>query len=86
MGAGPSHPTRARFSELRPLERLAITSVIDFIPGVAPYDSTITVELLRNGDHVTMSVLLDPLHDEATTAMQKQGFTSQLTKLDRRFA
>ncbi len=33
-----------------------------------------------------MSVLLDTMHDEATTAMQEEGFTSQLTRLDRRFA
>ena len=70
---------------MRPLERLAVTHAIDFIPGVARYDSTITVELLRQGDQVTMSVLLDPMHDEAHSAMQAEGFTSQLSKLDERF-
>lgn len=86
MGQPPSHETRGTFRELRPLDRLAITHVIDFIPGVTPYEATITVELSRQGDHVTMSVHLAPMHDEATTAMQAEGFTSQLTKLDPRFA
>jgi len=50
------------------------------------YEATITVDLSRQGAQVTMSVLLDTMHDEATTAMQEEGFTSQLTRLDRRFA
>lgn len=85
QGQPRSHGTRGTFTELRPLERLAITHVIDFLPGVAAYDSTITVHLLRQGDHVTMRVDLDGLHDDAHTAMQVEGFTSQLTKLDGRF-
>lgn len=86
LGRPPSHGTRGTFTEVRPLERLAVTHVIDFIPGVARYEATITVELSRQGDQVTMSVLLDAMHDAATTAMQEEGFTSQLTKLDERFA
>ena len=87
MGAPLSHETRGTFTELRPLERLAVTHVIDFIgPSVAPYDNTMIVDLLRKGDHVTMSVQLEPLHDAKHTAMQEEGFTSQLSKLDKRFA
>jgi hypothetical protein len=29
---------------------------------------------------------LDPMHDEEFTRMSAMGFTSQLTKLDKRFA
>jgi hypothetical protein len=32
-----------------------------------------------------MVVTLHPLHDEEFSNMQVQGFTSQLTKLDKRF-
>jgi hypothetical protein len=35
---------------------------------------------------VRMVVTLEPLHDEEFSGMQAEGFTSQLTKLDRRFA
>jgi uncharacterized protein YndB with AHSA1/START domain len=85
MGHPPSQETRGTFTELRPMERLAVTHVIDFLPGVEPYDSTITVELSRQGEHVAMRVLLDGMHDEAHSRMQEEGFTSQLTKLDARF-
>lgn len=32
-----------------------------------------------------MVITLDPMHDEEFTKMSTMGFTSQLTKLDRRF-
>lgn len=32
-----------------------------------------------------MIVTLSQMHDAATTAMQKEGFTSQIFKLDRRY-
>ena len=32
-----------------------------------------------------MKVTLDPLHPEDFSKMQREGFTSQLTKLDERF-
>lgn len=85
MGRPTSHPTHARFSELRPHERLAITSVIDFLPGVATYESTIGVDFVPAGASVRMIVTLDPMHSEEITRMSQQGFTSQLTKLDQRY-
>jgi uncharacterized protein YndB with AHSA1/START domain len=85
LGRPASHPTNARFTELRPRERLVITNVIDFIPEVAPYESQIVVDLKAEGDHVRMVVTLDAMHTEEMTQMQKEGFTSQLTKLDARF-
>lgn len=86
MGHEPSHETRSRFTELRPHSRLVLTNVIDFIPNVASYESNITVDLVPDGDRVRMVVTLDAMHDEETTKMQKEGFTSQLTKLDARLA
>lgn len=86
MGQPPSHATTARFSEVKPRERLVITNVIDFIPNVRAYESNIAVDLSFDGKSVHMRVTLDPLHDDHFTNMQKEGFTSQLTKLDERFA
>jgi uncharacterized protein YndB with AHSA1/START domain len=85
MGRPRSHPTRARFAEVRPYDRLEITSVIDFLPGVKPYESTIVAEFFPAGESVRMVVALDSMHDEEFTKMATMGFTSQLTKLDRRF-
>ena len=86
MGQPTSHPTHARFTALVPRERLVITSVIDFLPGVATYESDIAVELFSAGDRVRMVVTLDGMHSDEFTKMQEEGFTSQLTKLDLRFA
>ncbi len=86
MGRPPSHETRGTFTELKPMTRLAITHVIDFLPGVKPYDSTMVVEFFPVGERVRMVVTLSPMHDEEFSQMQKEGFTSQLTKLDQRFA
>lgn len=85
MGHPPSHRTRSRFSELSPQERLVLTNVIDFLPGVAAYESNIAVDFSAAGDTVRMVVTLDAMHDEQFSQMQKEGFTSQLTKLDTRF-
>jgi hypothetical protein len=85
-GHAPSHPVHARFSEFKPMTRLEITSVIDFLPGVKPYDSTIGVDLQPQGDHVKLVVTLGAHHDEQMTRMAAEGMGSQMTKLDARFA
>src|SRR4030088_3125954 len=83
MGRPTSHEARARFTEIRPHDRLAITSVIDFLPGVIPYESTIVAVFFRSGESVRMVVTLDLMHDKEFTKMQTEGFTSQLSKLDK---
>jgi len=86
MGAKPSRKTRSRFCVLEPHSRLVLTNVIDFLPGVTPYESNIAVDLSSTGDSVRMVVTLDGMHNDEFTKMQKEGFASQLTKLDERFA
>jgi uncharacterized protein YndB with AHSA1/START domain len=85
MGQPPSHGTRGQFSELKLHQRLALTHVIDFLPGVKPYDSTMVMELFPLGDRVRMVVTLNPMHAPEFTKMSAEGFGSQLKKLDRRF-
>ena len=84
-GRPSSHEARGRFSEFWPQERLAITHVIDFLPGVNPYESTILVEFFPLGERVRMVITLDPMHNEEFTKMSTMGFSSQLTKLEKRF-
>lgn len=86
MGRPASHPTHSRFSELKLHERLVITSVIDFLPGVEPYEASITVDFSAASGTVRMVITLDPSHSEEFSRMTQEGFTSQLTKLDERFA
>lgn len=81
-----SHATHGTFSELDPHRRLTLTHVIDFLPGVTPYESTMRMELFPSGNRVRMVVHLSPMHSPEFTKMQSMGFNSQLTKLDKRFA
>ncbi|NUQ74370.1 MAG: SRPBCC domain-containing protein [Polyangiaceae bacterium] len=85
MGRPASHETRGKFTEFKPNERLILTHMIDFIPGVTPYESTMIVEFFPSGDSVRMVVTLEPMHTDEFSKMQSMGFTSQLTKLDKRF-
>ncbi len=85
-GRPPSHAVSARFVELEPRERLVVRNVIDFLPDVAAYESDIDVDLFAEGDRVRMVVTLGVMHSGEVAKMQEAGFTSQLTKLDGRFA
>jgi uncharacterized protein YndB with AHSA1/START domain len=84
MGQPISHGVRSTFTQLQPRARLELTNVIDFLPGVATYESHIAVDFSATGGKVRMLVTLDAMHSEEFTKMQKDGFTSQLTKLDER--
>lgn len=86
MGQPPSHAVHSTFSKLEPKKKLVLTSLIDFLPGVEFYESHIAVDFSASGDSVKMVVTLDPMHNEAFTEMQLEGFTSQLSKLNARFS
>jgi len=86
MGAPTTQPCRGIFSEFRPYERLVLTQTIDFLPGVEPYDSMIAVDFFAAAQgRARMVVTLSQMHDAATTGMQREGFLSQLSKLDKRY-
>jgi len=85
MGQPLSHSTRGRFAEFRPLERLTLIHMIDFVPDTAPYESVIEVDFHATGDQARMVVTLHPHRDPHWTRMSIEGFRSQLTKLDARF-
>lgn len=86
MGQPPRHATRSEFTEEKAHARLVLTSIIDFLPGVAAYESNIAVDFIPAGNSVRMVVTLDAMHSDAFTIMQKEAFTSQLRKLDKHFA
>lgn len=86
VGRPPSHAVTSTFAEVEPMRRLVLRNVIDFLPGVPAYEADILVELFEEGRHVRMAVTLDAMHSAEFSQMQKEGFTSQLTKLDERFA
>lgn len=85
MGRPRSHEAHGWFSEFQPYSRLALTHVVDFLPGVSPYENRMTVEFFPAGESTRMVVTQDPMHDDEFTRMSNLGFANQLTKLDQRF-
>ena len=85
MGRPLSHGTRGTYAEFRPHERLRLVHMIDFVPGSEPYQHLIVVGFSAAGDHARMVVTVHPHLDPHWTKMSLEGFSSQLTKLDRRF-
>jgi hypothetical protein len=59
--------------------------MMDFLPGVEPYESTIMVDFFPIGEWVRMVVTLCPMHNEEFTKMAAAGLASQLRNLDKRF-
>jgi uncharacterized protein YndB with AHSA1/START domain len=86
VGQPTSHAVQSHFTELERHERLVLTNVIDFLPGIPTYESRIAVDFFASGGTVRMVTTLDRMHSDEFTGMQQEGFTSQLTKLDARFA
>ena len=59
MGEPTSTTCKGRFSAFELHERLALSQVIDFLPGVNAYDSLIEVDFVPVSDgHVGLSVIL----------------------------
>lgn len=85
MGQPTSHAVISHFTKLKPRAHLTLTNVIDFLPGVAAYDSDIGVDFIADGDRVRMITTLHGMHSEEFRKMQEEGYSSQLTKLDQRF-
>ena len=81
MGMPVSHETRGTFVEVDPHRRLKIRHLIDFIPGMEPYENNILVEFVSEGAGVRMVVTMDQHRDEEWTRRAAAGFESQLTKL-----
>jgi uncharacterized protein YndB with AHSA1/START domain len=75
--------TRATYTEVVPLKRLAFTQLADFVPGVTPYEVATAVEFDMSPGGVRMVVTLDAMHDDAWTKMAVMGWESQLDKLAR---
>lgn len=85
LGLPVSHVERARFPEFRPPERLVLAIMMDFLPGVAPYEGTLTVDFFPSGEWVRMVVTLSPMHDEEFTRMASEGLASLFRNLDKLF-
>jgi uncharacterized protein YndB with AHSA1/START domain len=81
----PSSSVRARFTECIPCRRLVLAHVIDFVPGVTPYEQAITVDFFPAGDAVRMVTTIEAMHSEEFTQTSIRVYTGQLERLEQRF-
>lgn len=76
-----SHETKGTIAEIVLHERLVIHHIIDFIPGVEPYENRMKVEFFPEGAMVRMLVTVEPHKDPFWTKQATAGMKSQLTKV-----
>ena len=78
--------TRIIYTEVMPLQRLAYRNIVDFVPGVAPYEVATVVEFQKSAQGVRMVLTMDAMHDDRWTQMAVMGWESELSKLATRLA
>ena len=76
-----SQLTRATYKEVKPHARLAFDCVVDFVPGVEPYETASVVELAARGADTHLVLTIEAMHDERWTQMAVMGWESELGKL-----
>jgi uncharacterized protein YndB with AHSA1/START domain len=81
----PSSSVHARFQEFTPYRRLVLAHVVDFVPGVKPYEQAIAVEFFPAGDMVRMLTTIEAMHNEEFTQTSIRVYTGQLKRLEARF-
>ncbi len=74
--------SRKTFTEIVPNDRLAYTSLVDFVPDHEPYEflTVVTLTATAHGTEVVMEV--EPLHDEMWTGRLVQGRENELANLE----
>ena len=84
-GAGMPLTTEAHktFTEVLPAKRIAYRSLIDFVPGVDPYQELTVVDLTPSGDSARVIMTMEPLHDEVWTERLVKGRENELDNLGR---
>jgi uncharacterized protein YndB with AHSA1/START domain len=70
------------FTDVETMRRLSYVTLIDFVPGVAPYPNATEVELTATPDGVRMVLTIEAMHDEMWTGRALQERESELRKLD----
>lgn len=76
-----STESRKTFTEIDGPDRLAYTSLADFIPGVEPYEFLTTVELEPTDAGVRVVMTVDAMHDDVWTQRLSQGRENELANL-----
>lgn len=73
---------RVTYIEASPPRRLAYKTLVDFAPGVTPYEVATVVELKATADGVKLIITFDAMHDDVWNQRARAGYESQVRKLD----
>lgn len=74
------------FTEVSAPRRLAYRELVDFIPGVEPYEVSVLIDFLPVPEGVRIVVNFDRMHDDHWTSLAKLGRESELDRLARLLA
>lgn len=70
------------YAEVSPLQRLAYSHLVDFVPGVAPYHTALAVDFTTQGDDAEMHLTFQRMHDAEWSERQRMGWQLELDKLE----
>ena len=70
-----------RFTEVSPPNRIGYREIVDFVPGVEPYEVQVDVEFQSVPDGVRVVVNFDRMHNDQWTELARQGRESELDRL-----
>ena len=71
------------YKEIKAPKRLLYKTLVDFIPGVTPYEIATLVEFQIVPGGTRLTVIQDAMHDEGWTKMAEMGLKSSLDKLEK---
>jgi uncharacterized protein YndB with AHSA1/START domain len=75
--------SRKRFTEVAAPKRLAYTSLVDFVPDVPPYEFQTDVDLEPSENGVTVTMMVEEMHDQVWTERLLTGRANELDNLAR---
>ncbi len=77
---------KARYTLVQPKTAAAWNNLVEFIPGITPYEVESRFDLEPRGKQVHMKLRFDAMHDEQFTQFAEMGWKEELGKLEKRLA
>jgi uncharacterized protein YndB with AHSA1/START domain len=77
---------KARYTIVQPKTVAAWQNLVEFIPGVTPYEVESRFDLETRGKQVHMKLRFDAMHDDQFTQLAEMGWKEELGKLEKRLA
>jgi uncharacterized protein YndB with AHSA1/START domain len=77
---------KARYTVVQPKTAAAWQNLVEFIPGVTPYEVESRFDLEARGKQVHMKLRFDAMHDDRFTQLAEMGWKEELGKLEQRLA